>query len=222
MAGLRCFGLDDELTDAVAWQCGRYSDAWKSLVTEEVHSVYGVYEPSVQQKSDLLASGTCIFDVYFEAVPWSPTHVIGRFPVSGDGVGRKFLDRPPGEPSVAVISTTHPDWDLVAQAHFVSLQTRGDPDQGALELTLDQRDVSAVLAANRSLRVDLQFAWVSLSRQTEALGNFCAQRGPAPTRLQYLVCGKVGTTLERRYINDHRAGVSRHLQTILGYRNHGL
>ena len=174
MAGLRCFGLDDELIDAVVWQCGRYSDAWKSLVTEEVHSVYGVYEPSVQQKYDLLASGTCIFDVYFEAVPWSPTHVIGRFPVSGDGVGRKFLDRPHGEPPVAVISTTHPDWDLVAQAHFVALQTRGDPDQGALELTLHKRDVSAVLDADRRLRVDLQFAWVSLSRQTEALGNFCA------------------------------------------------
>ena len=29
---------------------------------------------------------------------------------------------------------------------------------------------------------------------------------PHPTRLQYLVCGKVGTTEERQFINDHRAG----------------
>ena len=40
-----------------------YAEAWKSLVREEVHSVYGVHAPSAAEKDDLLASGTCIFDV---------------------------------------------------------------------------------------------------------------------------------------------------------------
>ena len=225
MAGLSCPGLGSDLRDGVAWQCELYAEAWKSLATEGVHSVYGAHEPSAAEKDDLLASGTCIFDVTFAAVHGSATKILGRFPTPGCGVGGKFFHRTRGEQAaVAVISATHPDVDFVAQASFVSLDTDTDRRQGSLVLDLREADASAVLEVHGALRVDMEARWVSLHRQTQALDMFCAKGVPCsdPTRLQYLVCGKVGTTLERRYINDHRAGVSRHLQTILGYRNHGL
>ena len=204
MAGLSCPGLGSDLRDGVAWQCELYAEAWKSLVTEEVHSVYGAHEPSAAEKDDfLLASGTCIFDVTFAAAPGSCTKVLGRFPAAGDGVGGKFRHRPRGEqPAGAVISTTHPDVDFLAQPSFVSLDTDTDRRQGSL--------------VSWKSTVHCVLTWKH--------NGYCAKGAPCsdPTRLQYLVCGKVGTTLERRFINDHRAGVSRHLQTILGYRNHGL
>ena len=134
MAGLSCPGLGSDLRDGVAWQCELYAEAWKSLATEEVHSVYGAHEPSATEKDDfLLASGTCIFDVTFAAAPGSCTKVLGRFPAAGDGVGGKFRHRPRGEqPAGAVISTTHPDVDCLAQPSFVSLDTDTDRRQGSL------------------------------------------------------------------------------------------
>ena len=217
MAGLSCPGLDGHLRDGVVWQCDMYSEAWKSMVLEEAASVYGVHEPSAAQKAELMAAGTCIFQVGLDEVPGSDTRVRGMFPVVSDGVGRKFLERRRGEQSGgAVISITHPDVDLVAQAHIVSVDTRGSRGQGVLELQLAQADVSAVLKVDGVVRVDMQHSWVSATRQTEALDKFCAQAGafPEPTRLQYLVCGKVGTTLERREVNKHVLPHHGKLETI--------
>ena len=110
--------------------------------------------------------------------------------------------------------------DFVARASFVSLDTDTDRRQGSLVLDLREADASAVLEVHGALRVDMEAQWVSLHRQTQALDWFCAKGGsfPHPTRLQILVCGKVGTTEDRKFINDHRAGDSRQLQTMLGAR----
>ena len=108
--------------------------------------------------------------------------------------------------------------DFVARASFVSLDTDTDRRQGSLVLDLREADASAVLEVHGALRVDMEAQWVSLHRQTQALDWFCGKGCSFPhlTRLQILVCGKVGITEERQVINDHRVGDSRQLQTMLG------
>ena len=56
MAGKICSGFDTELCAGLTWQIETYCDAWKSLVREEVFSVYGDLEPSKNAKDELLAS----------------------------------------------------------------------------------------------------------------------------------------------------------------------
>ena len=207
MAGQSCPGLDDVLCEGVMWQCAMYNEAWKSIVLEEASSVYGVHEPSAAEKAELMAAGSCIFDVTVDIADGSDTHVLGRFDVVVDGVGHKFLENDRGaQPRVAVISITHPDVDSVALANIVSLNTRArGGTQGVLELDLSAADVSAVLDVTGVVRVDMQLNLVSLWRQYAALDDFCAQKAhvPEPTRLQYLVCGRVGSTVERRQVNEH-------------------
>ena len=208
MAGLSCPDLDGTLRDGVAWQCEMYA----------AEEVYGPYAPSAAEKDDVWASGGCIFDVTFTPVDGSTTRVLARFPTPGCDVGRKFLDRTPGDQAaVALISATHPDLDVVARAFFVSLDTDTDRRQGALVLELSKAGASAVLEVDDALRVDMQAQWVSLQRQTEALDWFCRPSCSFshPNRAQFLVCAKAGTNQQRQVVNDHQVGDSRELQTML-------
>ena len=144
---------------------------------------------------------------------------MGRFPASVADVGKLILDRPRGEQArTAVIRKTHPEVDSVFSAQIESLTTGSG--NGSVLLNLSAEGVAAVLReVDGVLRVDVETSWVSLMRLTAELDTITQQQGEPPqpktTRLQYLLCGKVGATADSFNVNTHDVQRSRSVRSAL-------